>query len=87
MEEISLFSVRRNYCKKGVLAPLPANYFLKKIWSENNTYTLEFLKITFPSIGSPNLQHQAIRLTLPNCLKEHMLHGRVLHNVHLKFFL
>ena len=39
----------------GILALLPANYFLKKISSENNTYTLEFLKIAFPSIGSPNL--------------------------------
>ena len=42
--------------KGGVLAPLPANYFLKKIWSENNTHILEFLKIAFPSIDSPNLQ-------------------------------
>ena len=40
----------------GVLAPFPANYFLKKIWSEINTYTLEFFKIAFPSISSPNLQ-------------------------------
>ena len=40
----------------GGLALLPINYLFKKIWSENNTYTLEFLKIAFPSIGSPNLQ-------------------------------
>ena len=56
MEEISLFQGRRKDCKKGVLAPLPANVFFKKNWSENTTYTSEFLKITFPSIGSPNLQ-------------------------------
>ena len=87
MEEISLFKVRRKDCKKGVLAPLLANYFLKKIWSENNTYAVEFLKIAFPSIGSPKLQLQAIPLTLRNCLKDHMLRVRVLRDVHLKFFL
>ena len=43
--------------------PLPANYFFKQNWSETNTYTLEFLKIAFPSIGSPNLQLWAIHLT------------------------
>ena len=49
-------SQKKRLQKKGVLAPFPENYFFKKIWCENNTYTLEFLKITFPSIGSPNLQ-------------------------------
>ena len=58
MEEISLFEVRRKDCKKrGEGYRLYQQIiFLKKIWSENNTYTLEFLKIAYPFIGSPNMQ-------------------------------
>ena len=57
MEEICLFWFKseERTAKKGVLALFPANYFLKKNWSQNNTYTLEFLKIAFPSIDGPNL--------------------------------
>ena len=51
-----VLSQKKGLQKRGVLAPLPASYFFKKIWSENNTYTFQFLKIAFPPIGSPNLQ-------------------------------
>ena len=53
---IFVLSQKEGLEKRGVLATLPANYFFKKIWSENNTYTFEFSKIAFPSIGNPNLQ-------------------------------
>ena len=51
-----VLSQKKGLQKREVLAPLPASYFFKKIWSENNTYTFQFLKIAFPPIGSPNLQ-------------------------------
>ena len=58
MEETCLFWFKSEEMteKKGVLALFPANYFLKKNWSQNNTYTLEVLKVAFGSISSPNLQ-------------------------------
>ena len=40
MEENVCFKSEERTSKKGVLAPFSANYFFKKIWSENNTYTL-----------------------------------------------
>ena len=64
------------------LASFPANYFLKRIWSENNTCTLKFLKITFPFIGILGAATFGNPFNLlRDCLKEHML--RVLHVVHL----
>ena len=51
-----MFQVRRKDCKKGDLGPSLANYFLKKNWSQDHIYTMEFLKIVFSSIGSPTLQ-------------------------------
>ena len=53
MEEtcLFLFKSEERTTKKVVLARFPTNYYLR-----NNTYTLEFLKIAFPSIGSSNLQ-------------------------------
>ena len=48
MEEISL-SHKKGLQKRVDLAPFLANYFFMKNLSENNTYTLEFLKIAFPS--------------------------------------
>ena len=63
MEKICFKSEERTAKKKkekkggggGVSAFSSKLYFLKNL-SQNNTYTLEFLKIAFPSIRSPNLQ-------------------------------
>ena len=49
--------------KKGGYSAFPSKLLFLKKWSQNNTYTLEFLKIAFPFIGSPNLQLQEIRLS------------------------
>lgn len=46
------FKSEERAVKRGVSPPLPINYFFKKNWFENNTYTLELLKIALPSIGS-----------------------------------
>ena len=42
--------------QKADFSAFNSKLFFKKIWSKNNTYTLGFLKIACPSIGSPNLQ-------------------------------
>ena len=37
-----MFKSEERTAKEGVLAPFPANYFLKKNWSQNHIYTLNF---------------------------------------------
>ena len=61
MEKICFKSEERT-AKERVLVPFPANCFFFKNWSQNHIYTLEFLKILFSSVDSPNPQLYAIRL-------------------------
>ena len=40
----------------GGFSIFPSKLFFQKDWSQNHIHTLEFLKIFFSSMGSPNLQ-------------------------------
>ena len=55
MEKICFNSKERTAKKEGFSA-FPNQLLFYKNWSQNNIYTLEYLKIAFSSTDSPNLQ-------------------------------
>ena len=42
--------------KRAAKERLSQQIILKKSWSQNHIYTMEYLKIVFSSMGSPNPQ-------------------------------
>ena len=50
------FNSEERIAKKEGFSAFPNQSLFYKNWSQNNIYTLEYLKIAFSSMDSPNLQ-------------------------------